>query len=147
MTRSDKRCDAIAGGLAAIADLSRADLIERWEAAYGRLPPRGISRRLLEYSAAYSIQVRALGGLKASLQRRLERLDGKGASKDKTRASSSTTRMVPGARLVRDWHGRTHTVDVIEKGFRYAGRDYNSLSQIAREITGARWSGPRFFGL
>ena len=52
-----------------------------------------------------------------------------------------------GARLVREWNGRTHTVTVEDEGFSYAGRDYRSLSAIAREITGARWSGPRFFGL
>jgi hypothetical protein len=49
--------------------------------------------------------------------------------------------------LVREWNGRTHTVTVEEEGFTYAGRNYSSLSAIAREITGARWSGPRFFGL
>ena len=50
-------------------------------------------------------------------------------------------------RLVRDWHGRSHTVEVTDRGFLYAGRHYRSLSEVARAITGARWSGPRFFGL
>ena len=53
----------------------------------------------------------------------------------------------PGARLVREWHGRTHTVTVTEDGFEYAGTSYPSLTKVARKITGARWSGPRFFGL
>ena len=52
-----------------------------------------------------------------------------------------------GARLVREWRGRTHTVTVTEEGFQYDGRHYPSLTQIARAITGAHWSGPRFFGL
>ena len=52
-----------------------------------------------------------------------------------------------GARLVREWNGRTHTLTVEEEGFTYAGRSYRSLTAIAREITGARWSGPRFFGI
>ena len=52
-----------------------------------------------------------------------------------------------GARLIREWNGRTHTVTVEEDGFTYAGQSYRSLSAVAREITGARWSGPRFFGL
>jgi hypothetical protein len=53
----------------------------------------------------------------------------------------------PGARLIRKWHGRTHTVTVTEAGFEYAGTSYSSLTQVARKITGAHWSGPRFFGL
>ena len=52
-----------------------------------------------------------------------------------------------GARLIREWNGRTHTVMVEEDGFSYAGQNYRSLSAVARDITGARWSGPRFFGL
>ena len=62
-------------------------------------------------------------------------------------AGRSTQRIRAGARLVREWNGRTHTVTVEEEGFIYAGRSYRSLTAIAREITGARWSGPRFFGL
>jgi len=53
----------------------------------------------------------------------------------------------PGARLVREWHGRTHTVTVTEDGFEYAGTSYPSLTKVAKKITGAHWSGPRFFGL
>jgi hypothetical protein len=54
---------------------------------------------------------------------------------------------VPGARLLRDWNGRTHVIDVVENGYLYDGTIYRSLSAIARRITGAHWSGPRFFGL
>ena len=146
MMRLDKRRETIAGELSAIEDLSRTVLIERWEAAYGHLPPKGISRRLLEYCATYAIQVKAFGGLKPSVRRRLEGADGRKEVSSKIERSSTAT-LAPGARLVRDWHGRTHIVDVIDGGFRYDGRDYKSLSRIAREITGARWSGPRFFGL
>jgi hypothetical protein len=67
----------------------------------------------------------------------------------------STDRVAPdpgitlksGARLVREWHGRTHTVTVTDDGFDYAGTTYSSLTKVARAITGTRWSGPRFFGL
>ncbi len=146
--RSHKRRDAVAGELSAIADLSRADLIARWVATHGSRPPKGISRRLLEYSAAYAIQARALGGLKSVLRRKLVSASGDGALRTPIRDSSKKRKALSaGARLVRDWHGRTHTVDIVDGGFRYEGRDYRSLSQIAREITGARWSGPRFFGL
>ena len=57
------------------------------------------------------------------------------------------TALAPGSRLVREWQGRPHTIEVLEDGFLYVGRRYRSLSEIARAITGARWSGPRFFGL
>jgi hypothetical protein len=138
----------IAGELSAISCLPRADLIERWKATYTRSPPKGISRRLLEYSAAYQVQVKAYGGLKPSVRRKLlgktTRSD-KPASKPKPPRKSE--RLSPGARLVREWHGRTYTVEVSDGGFMYDGKTYKSLSMIAQSITGARWSGPRFFGL
>jgi len=61
--------------------------------------------------------------------------------------SAERRRLVPGARLLRDWNGRTHAVDVTQDGYLYDGITYRSLSAIARRITGAHWSGPRFFGL
>ncbi len=63
------------------------------------------------------------------------------------RALSHTNKLTLGTRLVREWHGRSHVVDVVEQGFVYDGKTFKSLSAIARAITGARWSGPRFFGL
>jgi len=137
--------------LDALASASRAELIAHWEAAYHRPPPKGISRRLLEYAAAYNIQVRRYGGLKPSTKRKLRqiaeaarerRLNGTKAEVPKARRHLGT-----GNRLMRDWHGTTHTVDVIEDGFRYNGHIYKSLSEIAKLITGAHWSGPRFFGV
>ena len=131
-----------------IPDLDRAGLLARWERALGRPPPKGISRRLLEYCAAYQVQVKAFGGLKTTIQRRLRN---RVMSKEKLAKSSQAPRqsklLLPGTRLVREWHGVTHTVDVLEKGFLYNGDVYKSLSRVACVITGARWSGPRFFGL
>lgn len=148
MKHAPKRRDAVARELQEITELSRADLITRWEAVYGRRPPKGISRRLLEYNAAYTVQVKAYGGLKISVRKELDKRLDKRKSEGLMKARSpGKTKLSPGARLVRDWHGQPHTVDVVEDGFRYDGRDYKSLSQIARDITGARWSGPRFFGL
>jgi hypothetical protein len=146
MMSVDKRRDAVAGELSAIANLSRADLVQQWVAANGRPPPKGVSRRLLEFSAAYALQTRALGGLKPSVRRLLERGDG-GKDAAVLKRPMSKSPLAVGTRLVRDWHGKTHTVDVVEGGFQYDGREYDSLSRIAREITGTRWSGPRFFGL
>ncbi len=60
---------------------------------------------------------------------------------------SNNIRYLPGTRLVREWHGVTHEVIIEEKGYRWQRQLYRSLSQIASEITGTHWSGPRFFGL
>jgi hypothetical protein len=62
-------------------------------------------------------------------------------------APRAPTKLAPGARLIREWRGRTVAVLTTEDGFSWEGRPYRSLSQIAREVTGAHWSGPRFFGL
>jgi len=140
--------DSLVAELAQTPDLTREELIERWQKRYGRLPPKGISRRLLEYSAAYELQVQVFGSLKQSVRRRLE-VEAQSVKPVGSRKSLPVTRktMPPGARLVREWHGRTHVVDVADDGFHYDGQHFRSLSEIARSITGARWSGPRFFGL
>lgn len=134
--------------LAEIPGLSRTALAERWTVIYGCPPPRCVSRRLLEYAAAYDLQSRADGGLKPAVQRKLRQLARSG--KETTLPTSRPMRakaLAPGSRLVRDWGGRTYAVDVLEKGFLCNGRQYRSLSELAHAITGARWSGPRFFGL
>jgi hypothetical protein len=133
-------------GLSVIQSLSRQDLLVVWTEAYGRAPPKGISRRLLQYAAAYHIQAGARGGLSRSVTRALVRAYEN--EKEKRPADSTpSNRLSPGTRLVREWHGRPHSVDVLESGFLFEGKTYKSLSAIARVITGTRWSGPRFFGL
>ena len=140
--------EEVAEQLSAISSLSRAELIARWVSAHGRPPPKGFSRRLLEYSAAYRLQVKAFGGLKPNARRKLRQETAPGVSQASAAIGSrKSDRLSPGARLVREWHGRTYTVEVIEGGFRCDGETYTSLSQIAHAITGTRWSGPRFFGL
>ena len=146
--RSSLRPEDVANELAAIPELSRAVLAERWTEAYGQPPPKGLSRPLLEYAAAWHLQSQAFGGLDPAVRRKLLW---------HTRPRKNGTSPVPGAvrskgppkgsRLVREWHGRTYTVDVLETGFLFDSKHYASLSQVARAITGARWSGPRFFGL
>lgn len=140
-----RRLDAagIAEELSAIPGLSREELIVRWEQAYRHPPPKGISRRLLEYSAAYQVQAKAFGGLSPATKRKLKQTAKPKATKKKQLSQT----LAPGARLVRDWQGQTHDVEVLADGFSYEGETYGSLSEVARTITGARWSGPRFFGL
>lgn len=148
MTSHEQLREIVARELAAIPGISREGLIERWESAHGQPPPKGISHRLLEYNAAYAIQIKHCGGLSRSLIKELEK-----GEEDKTlgegrRGKPATkTQLKPGARLVREWHGESHIVDVVEKGFYYRNACYGSLSHVARKITGTRWSGPRFFGL
>ena len=95
---------------------------------------------------AYRIQEIAFGGLSKATLRRLAGLAAEFES-DGRNATQSQPRIKPGARLVREWHGRTHSVIATEEGFQFEGKLYRSLTSIAREITGAGWSGPRFFGL
>ena len=131
--------------LEALRDLSPDELRKEWRRLYRSQPPR-LSRDLLLRAIAYRIQELCYGGLSKATSRKLAALVQAGRCNEEL-ASESAPRIRAGARLVREWNGRTHTVTVEEEGFTYAGRSYRSLSAIARKITGARWSGPRFFGL
>ena len=130
--------------LLALAEASRGELIDRWSAAYGRTPPKGISRRLLERAAAYEMQVKVYGGLKSRVRRQLHSCV---ADNQQKRSTTFSPTLSPGTRLIREWNGRSHTVEVVDKGFVWNGEVHKSLSAVALAITGARWSGPRFFGL
>jgi hypothetical protein len=132
--------------LEALTDLSKEELRSGWSAIYGVTPPKRLGRDLLMRAVAYDIQGKALGGLKAGTRRKLLRLaDGKPNSADRTPQAAASLK--PGTRLVRSWQGRTYEVTVLEEGFAWRGHSYRSLSRIARDITGTRWSGPAFFGL
>ena len=98
-----------------------------------------LSRDLLLRGITYKLQERPLGGLSKSIIRKLERLN--------LDAEATPIALTAGTRLVREWHGVTYTVLVDADGFEWNGRRYRSLTIVAREITGAHWSGPRFFGL
>ena len=128
--------------MATLTDLTTQQLRTEWRRLYRSHPPR-LSRDLLVRSIAYRLQELAYGGLSKATQRRLIALT-KELQTNGGIAPDSGPRVRPGARLVREWRGRTHTVVVTEEGFEYAGRTYSSLSKIAQAITGAHWSGPRF---
>ena len=139
-------CAKLEGEIAALADLPRPDLIDRWQALYRSSPPKGLSRRLLILAIAYRMQVKRYGGLTPTLRRQLHKAASDGAPRAQARTSGAP-KVAPGTRLIREWNGVTHVVDAIDDGFIWQGARYGSLSAIARAITGARWSGPRFFGL
>ncbi|MCI0431551.1 MAG: DUF2924 domain-containing protein [Rhodospirillales bacterium] len=107
----------------------------------------GLSRGFLELAAAYHAQAKVYGGLTKATQRKLIGIARNRRRQSMKRPPQATGSIGAGSRLVREWQGRCHTVEVTERGFLYAGRRYRSLSAAARSITGARWSGPRFFGL
>ncbi len=116
-----------------------------WRRLYRSEPPR-ISRDLLMRGIGYRLQEIQHGGLGKTTRRKLKTLAKMFRATGRV-APDPGLSLKPGARLVREWHGRTHTVTVAEDGFEYAGTTYPSLTKIAKKITGAHWSGPRFFGL
>ena len=138
--------------LAALPDMSTVKLRAAWRRLYRQMPPL-LNRDLLVRGLAYRVQELAQGGLSRGTQRRLRALaepvddDGDPGGGGPVASPARPVTPSPGARLVREWHGRTHTVTVIVDGFEHEGRRYRSLSHVAQAITGAHWSGPRFFGL
>ena len=131
--------------IAVLNELTVQQLRDEWRRLYRGQPPR-LSRDLLIRTNAYRVQELAYGGLSKATHRKLA-----GLSRElKVKGSVVVTpdlSLRPGARLVREWHGRTHTVIVTENGFEYAGEVFPSLTKIAHAITRSHWSGPRFFGL
>jgi hypothetical protein len=131
--------------LSILPTLSLGDLRLEWRRLFRADAPR-LSRDTVMRAIAYRLQEIAHGGQSKATQRRLAALTGE-FEMDGRIASPAGPKIKPGCRLVREWHGRTHTVCVTDDGFEFQGKTYRSLSKIAREITGAQWSGPRFFGL
>ncbi len=123
----------------------------RWRGVTGRAAPQHLPKHLLFAMLAYRLQADAFGDLDAASVQLLER----------AASASSLTEMIPltakidqrnqdllpGAILTREWNGRDHRVMVVEDGYAWEGKTYDSLSKIASYITGTKWNGPRFFGL
>ena len=131
--------------LSALEKLDANALRAEWRRLYRCQPPR-LSRDLLVRGVAHRLQELELGGMSKATRRKLaafaRELEASGSL-----AVPTSPQLRPGTRLVREWRGRTHAVAVLEDGFAYAGKTYPSLTKIAQVITGAHWSGPRFFGL
>ncbi len=138
--------NSLADRLAELESSSTAELRARWEQVFKRATPKWASHDLLLRALAYHVQKQAEGGLNKVTRRRLAKLAGSNGE-NRQPISSPNLRLKPGSRLIREWRGEVHRVTVLEKGFDWRGNRYASLSQIARVITGARWSGPLFFGL
>ena len=128
----------------ALDSASLAEVKGRWQATFGTEPPKGLSRKLMIRALAYETQVRTFGKLKPRHAKQLKR-----EVDPVTRPINEPTAptLEPGTRLLREWRGICHRVDVTEDGFRWENNTHTSLSAIARAITGTRWNGPLFFGL
>ena len=131
--------------LAALATMSPAQLRAEWLRVHKASAPKA-TPDLLTRGIAYRLQVQAHGGVCPAVKRQLKQLTEQLGRTGKIAAASNIT-VKPGTRLVRDWGGASHHVLILERGYLYQDQQYGSLSEIARLITGAKWSGPRFFGL
>jgi hypothetical protein len=120
--------------------MDRIGLAKLWSDLIGGDVPASMSRPMQRRFLAFELQAKVEGGLPAPLRARLDRI---AAGEERTPSPT----LQPGARLLREWNGTTHVVDVLAEGFLWNGHSHRSLSAIARAITGARWSGPRFFGM
>ncbi|MGJ8563116.1 MAG: DUF2924 domain-containing protein [Alphaproteobacteria bacterium] len=161
-----RRASKIASEVAELETLDRVALAAQWEALMKRSPPKACSRVFLLRALSYELQSKHAPDLSKTDMRALKASLGKVPSSavenDREEDAATTTpnaktkprrkaparlALVPGARLVREWNGQAYTVSVIKEGFVYKDRTWSSLSAIAKDITGAHWSGPRFFGL
>src|SRR3569833_2254423 len=121
------------------------ELRARWRALFKSGPPKAFGPDLLRRSIAYRIQEDAYGGFARATARLLQQLK---PQMRKTPGKNALPRRIKaGALLVRKWKGHSYRVTVLDQGFAYEGKTYETLSVIARQITGTRWNGPRFFGL
>jgi hypothetical protein len=137
---------AVEAELDRLATTPIADLRKRYRELFRTEPPKAFGPDLLRRSIAHRIQEKAYGGLPASTRRLLDQLVKAAMAKPNGRLDLPR-RIKPGSELVRTWKGRSHRVMVMADGFAYDGKTFASLSEIASEITGTRWNGPRFFGL
>lgn len=144
-TRWQGTPESLGNDLAELPELSLDALKARWRDLFGAPPPSRLGRSLMVRGIAYRMQEQALGGLRPATHRRIARafaniVDGRVLS-------SNQPTIKPGTRLLREWQGVTHEVIILESGVQYRDAVWPSLSAVAREITGTRWSGPRFFGI
>jgi Protein of unknown function (DUF2924) len=131
---------ALLPSVSAIEQMDRDSLVALWQQMLGSATPRSISQPLLRRYLAWEVQVRMHGGLSARELEQIARL-GEGNRRCKS------PQMASGTRYLREWNGVTHVVEKVADGYLWNGGVHASLSAIAGAITGAHWSGPRFFGV
>ena len=133
--------------LAGLAALSPAQLRAEWRSLHRGQPlPRGLTSSQLVRSIAWRLQEKTFGGMPTARVRELDRFVTQLGATGELELEG-IRQLKPGARLVRRWQGNVYSVTVLDQGFEFESKRFSSLTQIARQITGAAWSGPRFFGL
>ena len=137
----------LASELEQLRELNSEELRERWQTLFGAEPPPKLRSSLMVQGITYRLQEKALGGLKPATVRLLERIADDAAARRQAAPTAEKIRVNAGTVLIREWHGTKHQVTVLNDGFLYRAKRFHSLSQIARTITGSRWSDPLFFGL
>ena len=137
---------AVEAELERLPKMPIAELRCRYRELFRTEPPKAFGPDLLRHSIAHRIQERAYGGLSREHRRLLDQLVRAAQAKPNGRLELPR-RIKPGSELVRTWNRKTYRVMVMEKGFAWEGKTFSSLSEIAFEITGTKWNGPRFFGL
>ena len=143
MTRD--KIDRMREALRGLPTLERTELLAEWHRLYGADARVRLGRELLITAVAYGLQQEVLGGLRPDLRRRLHQIIE--SVRQGNEVVPAAPRLKLGTRLMREWQGHTHAILVVDGGFLWQQTRYRSLSQIARAITGTRWSGPVFFGL
>jgi hypothetical protein len=138
--------EEVPGQIAGLRALSRQELLVLWRKLYGKNAPVGMRRELLAPFLAYKIQENAYGGLKSSVRAELLRISQSLENTDSPTKKTVRRKLRAGTRLIRPWRGETHEIFITDSSYEYRGVGYQSLSEIARKITGTRWSGPAFFG-
>jgi Protein of unknown function (DUF2924) len=131
--------------IADLPNLDKAQLLVIWSENFRHPPPLTLRKELMVPLIAFRIQEREMGGLSNSARRRLGEIAKSMRSEEGSRRETELA-LDNGTRLIRLWKGEAHEVRVLASGFEYRGKKFGSLSKIAREITGTRWSGPLFFG-
>jgi hypothetical protein len=130
--------------ITALEEMTPSELRAAWRSAFGTPVPPALGSSLLRRALAANVQQPETGKLTQSELRQLGALGRKDERRKEGRVS---TEAKPGTWLSRTWHGEVHEVVVLESGCEYRGQTFGSLSAVTTHITGAKWSGPRFFGL
>ncbi len=127
--------------LTSLATIERVEVVELWRETFGASPSGRVATEFIRRVLEHHFKMQAQGGLRAEVSKALENVAaGEMVAKPKVG-------LKPGAQLVREWNGRRYQVEVTETGFVLDRRRFDSLTAVARHITGTNWSGPRFFGL
>jgi Protein of unknown function (DUF2924) len=138
--------DRLSEQIATLPSLNKTQLLAIWGKNFSKDPPPNLRKELMVPILAYRMQEREFGGLSHSARRRLREV-AVSLRTDKPSQEKPDSAPQIGTRLLRVWRGETHEVIATGNGYEYRGQTYSSLSRIAREITGTRWSGPLFFGV